>query len=109
KRDPDDVPTRRLLARIYLRSLGDLSAGVGQSEVAGKAIEQYQEIYRLDPSDTESALWLARLYRLRNDHDKAEEVLRGILKSEPDNEAAIEQLTQLLLDEGKSSDAVSLL
>src|SRR5216684_3382452 len=109
KRHPDDVPTRRLLARIYLRSLGDLSAGVGQSEVAGKAIEQYKEIYRLDPSDTESALWLTRLYRLRNEHDKAEAVLRGILKDDPENEPAVEQLTQLLLDQGKSADAVALL
>ena len=109
KRHPDDVPTRRLLARIYLRSLGDLSAGVGQSEVAGKAIEQYKEIYRLDPSDTESALWLTRLYRLRNEHDRAEAVLRGILKVDPENEQAVEQLTQLLLDEGKSAEAVALL
>lgn len=110
KRDPNDVQTRRLLARIYLRSLGDLNAnGAGQSEISGRAIEQYKEIYRLDPTDTESALWLARLYRLRNEHDKAEGVLRGILKNDPDNEAAIEQLTQLLLDEGKSADAVSLL
>jgi tetratricopeptide (TPR) repeat protein len=109
KRHPDDVPTRRLLARIYLRSLGDLSAGVGQSEVAGKAIDQYKEIYRLDPSDTESALWLTRLYRLRNEHDKAETVLRGILKDDPENEQAVEQLTQLFLDQGKSSEAVSLL
>jgi tetratricopeptide (TPR) repeat protein len=109
KRHPDDVPTRRLLARIYLRSLGDLSAGVGQSEVAGKAIEQYKEIYRLDPADTESALWLTRLYRLRNEHDKAEVVLRGILKDDPENEPAVEQLTQLLLDQGKSAEAVSLL
>jgi tetratricopeptide (TPR) repeat protein len=109
KRHPDDAPTRRLLARIYLRSLGDLSAGVGQSEVAGKAIEQYKEIYRLDPSDTESALWLTRLYRLRNEHDKAEAVLRGILKDDPENEPAVEQLTQLLLDQGKSADAVALL
>jgi len=109
KRHPDDVPTRRLLGRIYLRSLGDLSAGTGQSEVAGKAIEQYKEIYRLDPSDTESALWLTRLYRLRNEHDKAEAVLRGILKDDPENEPAVEQLTQLLLDQGKSADAVALL
>src|SRR5580700_2033341 len=108
KRDPNDAPTRRLLARIYLRSLGDLN-GNGQSEVAARAIEQYKEIYRLEPTDTESALWLARLYRLRNEHDKAEEVLRGILKNEPDDEAAIEQLTQLLLDEGKSPEAVALL
>lgn len=109
KREPDDVPTRRLLARIYLRSLGDLSAGSGQSEVAAKAIEQYKEIFRLDPSDTESALWLARLYRLRNEHDKAGDVLRGILKDDPENEPAVEQLTQLLLDEGQSSEAITLL
>ncbi len=109
KRHPDDVPTRRLLARIYLRSLGDLSAGGGQSEVAGRAIEQYKEIYRLDPSDAESALWLTRLYRLRNEHDQADAVLRGILKNDPENEQAVEQITQLLLDEGKSAEAVALL
>ena len=109
KRDPDDVPTRRLLARIYLRSLGDLSPGSGQSEAAEKAIEQYKEIRKLEPSDIESALWLARLYRLRNEHDQAEQVLREILKDDPENEAAVEQVTQLLLDEGKSAEAVSLL
>lgn len=109
KRDPTDLQSRRLLGRIYLRSLGDFSAGSGQSEVVERAIEQYAEIYRLDPTDSESALWLARLYRLRNDHDKAEEVLRGMLKEDPDNEPAIEQLTQLLLDEGKSPEAIALL
>jgi tetratricopeptide (TPR) repeat protein len=109
KRDPTDLQSRRLLGRIYLRSLGDFSAGNGQSEVVERAIEQYAEIYRLDPTDSESALWLARLYRLRNDHDKAEEVLRGMLKEDPDNEPAIEQLTQLLLDEGKAPEAIALL
>jgi tetratricopeptide (TPR) repeat protein len=109
KRDPDDVQSRRLLGRIYLRSLGDLSAGNSQSDVVNKAIEQYREIYRLDPSDTESALWLARLYRLKNEHDKAEQVLRTILKNDPENELSVEQLTQLLMDEGKSAEAVTLL
>ncbi len=109
KRDPNDVPSRRLLGRIYLRSLGEVNAGNSQSETANKAIEQFREINRLDPTDTESALWLARLYRLKNEHDKSEEVLRGILKTDPDNEQAVEQLTQLLMDEGKSEEAVSLL
>jgi Flp pilus assembly protein TadD len=108
KREPDDLPTRRLLGRIYLRSLGGLSSNA-QSEMAERAIEQYGEVYRLDPTDSESALWLARLYRLRNEHDKAEEVLRSLLKQDPENEAAVEQLTQLLLDEGKTADAVLLL
>jgi tetratricopeptide (TPR) repeat protein len=109
KRDPDNVQSRRLLGRIYLRSLGDVSATNSQPETVNRAIEQYREINRLDPSDTESALWLARLYRLKNEHEKAEQVLRGILKSDPENEPAIEQLTQLLMDEGKSAEAVTLL
>ena len=109
RRDPDDVQSRRLLGRIYLRSLGDVNTGTGQSETANLAIEQFREINRLDPSDTESALWLARLYRLKNEHDKAELVLRGILKTDPENEQGVEQLTQLLMDEGKSAEAVSLL
>jgi tetratricopeptide (TPR) repeat protein len=109
KRDPDNVQSRRLLGRIYLRSLGDVSAGNGQSETVSRAIEQYREINRLDPSDTESALWLARLYRLKNEHEKAEQVLRSILKNDPENEPAVEQLTQLLMDEGKSTEAVALL
>jgi tetratricopeptide (TPR) repeat protein len=109
KRNPDDVQPRRLLGRIYLRSLGDVSSGNGQSETVSRAIEQYQEINRLDPADAESALWLARLYRLKNEHDKAEQVLQRILKTDPENEAAVEQLTQLLMDEGKSTEAVTLL
>ncbi|MGH9743666.1 MAG: tetratricopeptide repeat protein [Candidatus Acidiferrum sp.] len=108
KQNPNDLPTRRLLGRIYLRSLGDLTSSA-QSEMAERAIEQYKEIYRLDPTDTESGLMLARLYRLRNEHDKAEVVLRSMLKDDPENEGAVELLTQLLLDEGKSDEAVSLL
>src|SRR2546429_526231 len=109
KRDSNDVPSRRLLGRIYLRSLGDMNAGSSQSETANKAIEQYREINRLDPTDTESALWLARLYRLKNEHDKSEQVLRGILKTDPDNEQAVEQLPRILVCQGKSEEAVALL
>jgi len=109
KRNPDDLNSRRLLGRIYLRSLGNFDSGSPQSEAVTRAIEQYREIHRLDPGDTESALWLARLYRLKNEHDQAEEVLRGILKNDPDNEAGVEQLTQLLMDEGKNDEAISLL
>jgi len=111
QRDPNDVQTRRLLGHIYLRSLGNATeaSGEGQSQTVNRAVEQFKEVVRLDSSDTESALWLARLYRLQNQHDKAEEVLRGILKNDSENEAGVEQLTQLLLDEGKSADAIALL
>jgi len=108
-KDPDNLPARRLLARIYVRTLGDLSNTSGQRDTLAHAAEQYREIVRLDPTDTDAALWLARLYRLQNEQDKAEGVLRALLAREPANENGVEQLTQLLLDEGKSQEAVSLL
>ncbi len=107
--DPDNVDAHRLLARIYVRQLGDLDAGEVQQENLAKAVEQFQIIVRLDPRDTYSALWLARLYRFENQHDEAEKVLRGILKVEPDNGPALEQLSQLLIDEGRPQEATNLL
>lgn len=109
KRDPNDLATHRLLARIYLRSLGDINGSNVQTEVVGKAIAEYSEVHRLDPSDQEASLWLARLYRLHNEPEKAEQVLQSMLKDDPGNEAALEQLTQLLLDENKSDEAIALL
>ena len=107
--DPNNVDAHRLLARIYVRSLGDLEAGDVQQENLTKAIEQFQAILKLDPRDTYSSLWLARLYRFENKHEDAEQVLRGVLKQEPDNEPALEQLSQLLIDEGRPQEAIELL
>jgi predicted Zn-dependent protease len=110
KRNPNDLPTHRLLGRIYLRSMGEISNGSSaQAETVSKAITQFSEVHRLDPADQESALWLARLYRLHNDSEKAEQILRAMLKDDSDNEAAAEQLTQLLLDGNKAEEAITLL
>jgi tetratricopeptide (TPR) repeat protein len=109
KRDPNDLPTHRLLGRIYLRSLGDINGTSVQTEMVAKAIAEYAEVHRLDPSDQEASLWLARLYRLHNEPEKAEQVLQKMLHDDPGNEAAVEQLTQLLLDESKAEEAIKLL
>jgi tetratricopeptide (TPR) repeat protein len=108
-KDPDNLPARRLLARIYVRTLGDLSNTSGQRDTLAHATDQYREILRLDPTDADAPLWLARLYRLQNEPDKAEGVLRDLLAREPANESGVEQLTQLLLDEGKSQQGIALL
>ncbi len=108
-KDPDNLPARRLLARIYVRTLGDLTNTAGQRDTLAHAAEQYREIVRLDPADIDAALWLARLYRLENEQDNAEAVLQALLAREPANENGVEQLTQLLLDEGKSQEAISSL
>ena len=107
--DSKNVAAHRLLARIYIRSLGDLSAGQVQKKSIDEAIQQFQDILEVQPNDSYSALWLARLYRFENRHDQAEKVLRKVLGHEPDNEQALEQLSQLLMDEGRTQEAVNLL
>jgi tetratricopeptide (TPR) repeat protein len=109
KHEPNDLATHRLLARIYLRSLGDIKGSGVQTEMVAKAIAEYSEVHRLDPSDQEASLWLARLYRLHNEPAKAEQVLQKMLQSDPGNEAAVEELTQLLLDGNKTDEAIKLL
>ena len=109
KADADNVAARRLLARIYVRNLGDMTGGPAQEENLAKSVEQFQAILRIAPNDAFSALWLARLYRFENRHDEAEKVLRAVLDHNADNGPALEQLSQLLVDEGKSQDAIDLL
>lgn len=109
RRNPDDISARRLLARIYIRSLGDLNNSTEQQQTITAAIGQLREIARLDPSDGESASWLARLLRLNNQDDQAEEVLRGLLAKDPQNKGAAEQLSQLFLDHNNAQEAISLL
>lgn len=109
KNNPDDLPTHRLLALVYLRDMGDLNGANVQGDKIDKAIQEYSAVHRLDPSDQEATIWLARLYRLHNEPEKAENVLRGLLKDDPENDAGVEQLTQLLLDQSKSAEAIELL
>jgi tetratricopeptide (TPR) repeat protein len=109
KIDPDNADAHRLLARIYVRTLGDMSAGEVQQENLTKATEQFQAILKTDPNDTYSLLWLARLYRFQNQHAEAEKVLRQILAHDSDSGPALEQLSQLLIDQGRSQEAIELL
>ena len=109
KIDSNNLAAHRLLARIYVRSLGDANAGDLQKDNLAKAVEQFNAILKLDPKDTSSALWLARLYRFENQHADAEKILREVLRRDPDNGPALEQLSQLLIDAGRSQDAIDLL
>jgi len=109
KIDPDNVDAHRLLARVYVRTLGDMSAGEVQQENLTKAVDQFQAILKTEPNDAFSLLWLARLYRFQNKHAEAEKVLRQVLAHESDNGPALEQLSQLLIDQGRSQEAIELL
>ena len=109
KLDPNNLAAHRLLARIYVRTLGDVSAGELQKENLAKAVDQFNAILKIDPKDTSSALWLARLYRFENQHAEAEKLLREVLRRDPDNGPALEQLSQILMDGGRPQEAIEIL
>ena len=82
--EPQNVDAHRLLARIYVQSLGDIDSGDVQQANVGKAVAEFQAILKVEPEDESSALWLARLYRFQNKQGDAEKILRDLLNRDPD-------------------------
>ena len=109
KRDPDNLEARKLLGRIYLRSLGDLQAGTQSQEILKRAIEQYEAIVRLEPKNVENHVLLGRLYRLDNELLKAENEFKTAVSLEPGSEEALTTLAYLYNEEGDSARAAEVL
>ncbi|HUI43552.1 MAG TPA: tetratricopeptide repeat protein [Terriglobia bacterium] len=107
--NPDDVDAHRLLAGIYLHSLGEGEVAASSETTLHKAIEQFEAVTRLDPTDTDSMVALGRLYRVTNQNDKAEEVFKKALGADPSSKGALSYLSQLYLDEGDYNDAIATL
>ncbi|HUS18885.1 MAG TPA: tetratricopeptide repeat protein [Terriglobales bacterium] len=95
KKDPNNLDARKLLGRIYLRSLGDMQAGTQSQEILRLAIEQYEQIVRLEPKAVENHLLLGRLYILNKEVPKAEASFKTAVHLQPDSEEAVTNLAFL--------------
>ena len=109
KLDPNDLEAHRLLADVYLRSLGDNQ----QQEVSGQmlklAIGEFQKIVQLEPNNPEDHLMLARLYAADHESAQAEEQLAAARKIDPGSEETALIASQFYTDMGDAKRAVDVL
>lgn len=109
KRDPNNLEARKLLGRIYLRSLGDVQSGTQSQEVLKLAIEQYESIVKLEPKNPDNHLLLGRLYIINKDLAKAESEFKTAINLDPNSEEAVTNVAYLYNEEGDSKKAQEIL
>ena len=109
KRDPANLEARKLLGRIYLRSLGDMQSSTQSLEILRLAIEQFEQIVKAEPQEIDDHILLGRLYALNKDLTKAQNEFKAALKIDPTSEDAVTNLAYLYNEEGDSTRAVAIL
>lgn len=109
KKDPNNLDARKLLGRIYLRSLGDIQGGAQSSEILKLAIEQFSQIVRIEPDNVDDHLLLGRLYIISKDYLNAENEFKAARNIQPDSEEAVINLAYLYNEEGDNKKAVDVL
>ena len=108
KQDPNDLEAHKLLAEVYLRSLGS-----GQQDISGQmlklAIGEYQKIVQLQPNDADNHLMLARLYAADHQSAQAESELAAARKIDPGSEEAALIANRFYSDIGQPQKAIDVL
>jgi tetratricopeptide (TPR) repeat protein len=109
KQNPEDLNSRRLLARIYTRLIGDSQANRVDENMVKKAIEQYEKITQGDPKDLESWLMLGRLDKIAQKSTDAITAYKKALELDADSEDAMTGLAMVYTDLGDTKAAAELL
>ena len=92
-----------------MRMIGDGRNGKIDENMLRRAIDQHKKITALAPTDLESWLTLARLYKASNDSVESEKAYEKVLAIEPANEDALAGLAMVYGDLGDTKRATDLL
>ena len=98
-RSPDDLEAHTLLAKIYLRSLGDMQSQQSD-QMLQLAIGEYERLIQLKPGDVENHLILGQLYGVNHDSAKAEAQFRAAQAIDPDSEEVVLNMARLYSEQG---------
>lgn len=109
KQNPNDLNSRRLLARIYTHLIGDSQANQIDTDMVKKAIEQYQKITEADPKDIESFIMLGRLQKALMNSTEAMAAYKKALELDENNEDAMTGLATVYADLGDNKAAADML
>lgn len=108
KQDPNDLDAHKLLAEVYLRSLGNSQQGV-TGQMLKLAIGEYQKIVQLQPNDADNHLMLARLYAADHQSAQAEAELAAARKIDPGSEETALIANRFYSDLGQPQKAIEVL
>jgi tetratricopeptide (TPR) repeat protein len=109
KQNPNDLNSRRLLARIYTHLIGDSQTNQIDPDMVKKAIEQYQKITETDPKDVDSWIMLGRLQKALQNSTEAIAAYKKALAMDPENEDAMTGLATVYADLGDNKAAAEML
>lgn len=123
--DKDSIGAHRLLGDIYIGIISSLQQAAQTAaqnnrpqpanfqatfkDNLNKAIHEYEEIVRIDPSGRDGYLMLGRLHSFNEAPEKAIEVYKKFLGIEPGSEEGIMALAQLSMESDHNADAIDIL
>jgi len=108
KTNPNDLNSRRLLARIYARLIGEGQNRPDEGYLR-KATEQYVKLTQADPKDVDSWVMLGRLHKLAENSVEAEKAYKKGLEIDANNEDALTGLAMVYVGLGDTKSAADVL
>jgi tetratricopeptide (TPR) repeat protein len=109
KQNPNDLGAHRLLARIFMRQIGDSQRNRIDENMLRRTIAEFQKISELDPEDADAWLMLGRLQKVAQNSVESEKAYKKALEIDPDNEDALNGLALVYSDLGDTRAAAELL